>query len=166
MTRICRQLIRAGMARVLPRCLFLTRGPRSARSVCLTFDDGPDPEHTPLILDVLKREGVPATFFVVGRRAARHPDLVRRVAAEGHALGHHSYSHSPPEQTSAGRLVAEVGKTGDVLTRIVGFSPALFRPPHGKVTAAKLWGLWRRGMTVVLWNVDPKDFSCGSADEL
>ena len=70
------------------------RGPATARGhFALTFDDGPDPENTPRLLDVLDRHRARATFFMVGERAARHPDLVRRVAAAGHEIGNHSFSH-------------------------------------------------------------------------
>jgi peptidoglycan/xylan/chitin deacetylase (PgdA/CDA1 family) len=103
---------------------------------------------------------------LVGRRAAEHADLVRRIVDEGHAVGHHTYTHSDPAATSAGQLAAEIDRTGKVLTEAIGFSPRLFRPPHGRLTPAKLWRLWRIGVSVALWNVDPRDFACGSAAEL
>ena len=154
------------MAATLPRRLFLVSGPASSGCACLTFDDGPDPRHTPRLLDVLGEHGVRATFFVIGRQAERHPDLVRRMAAEGHAVGHHSFYHTDPHLTPARRLVAEARHTAQVLGEIIGRRPTLFRPPLGKLTPLKLCGLWAAGQTVVLWNVDPKDFSCGSGDEL
>ncbi len=160
-----RQLVRRGMAFALPRHFFLVQGPRNSGSVCLTFDDGPHPEHTPRLLDVLGRHGIAATFFVVGQQAERYPELVRRLAAEGHVVGHHSYSHSEPRLTSARQLSQEVCQTRDLLARVLGQAPILFRPPHGKLTGAKLWRLWRAGQTVVLWNVDPKDYSLRSACE-
>jgi peptidoglycan/xylan/chitin deacetylase (PgdA/CDA1 family) len=132
----------------------------------LTFDDGPHPEHTPAVLDVLKKEEVGATFFLLGDRARRFPGLVRRIAAEGHLIGHHSFSHSEPGRTSARQLLDEVSRTQDVLTALVGRPSPWFRPPKGKLTAAKLVRLWRAGQTVVLWNVDPKDYSCQSPQEV
>jgi len=164
--RTCRRLVRACLGGLLPARRFLVRGPRAGDSVCLTFDDGPHPEHTPVLLDMLRREGVPATFFVIGRRAAEFPELVRRMVDEGHAVGHHTYSHSDPAETTARKMAAEINQTSNVLVRAIGFSPTLFRPPHGRLTPAMLWRLWRIGMTVVLWNVDLRDFACGSADEL
>jgi peptidoglycan/xylan/chitin deacetylase (PgdA/CDA1 family) len=154
-----RQLLRSGLAEMLPPRLFLVRGPRRSRSVCLTFDDGPHPEHTPPLLNVLQERNVPATFFVVGDKVEQYPNLVRRIVADGHALGHHSFSHGDPNRTSARQLREEVRKTKALLTTLLGKAPDLFRPPHGKLTAGKLWNLWRDGQTVVLWNVDPKDFS-------
>jgi peptidoglycan/xylan/chitin deacetylase (PgdA/CDA1 family) len=147
------------MAATIPRRLFLVSGPAHARAVCLTFDDGPHPEHTPRLLDRLAALEVVATFFVVGERAARHPDLVRRVVAEGHALGHHSWSHGDPEVTSAQALADEARRTEALLASLTGQRPRLFRPPHGKLTAAKAARLWARRQTIVLWNRDPKDFA-------
>jgi peptidoglycan-N-acetylglucosamine deacetylase len=156
---IWRQSLRRGMTATLPRRLFMTSGPKGCGATCLTFDDGPHPEHTPRLLDVLARLGVRATFFVVGCRAERHPDLVRRMAVEGHEVGNHSFSHPAPGSITTGQTIAEARRTNTLLAELTGRSPALFRPPHGKVTAGVLWRLCRAGLTVVLWNVDPKDFS-------
>jgi peptidoglycan-N-acetylglucosamine deacetylase len=161
-----RQTVRAGLARLLPRRMYIVRGPRRLRTICLTFDDGPAAETTPRVLDVLAAEGARATFFVIGREAAAHPDLVRRIAAEGHALGHHSYHHSPPHQTSSAALLAEVRQSRELLQQITGQAPSLFRPPLGKLTSGKLAGLWGLRQTVVLWNRDPRDYACQSAREL
>jgi peptidoglycan/xylan/chitin deacetylase (PgdA/CDA1 family)/glycosyltransferase involved in cell wall biosynthesis len=161
-----RQRLRGLMTTVLPRRLFLVRGPQRCDSVCLTFDDGPHPEHTSRLLDTLKQLGARATFFIIGRNAQRYPDLLRRMAVEGHAIGNHSYSHGEPQRTSARELVEEARQTADLVAKIVGQGTRLFRPPHGKLTAAKAWRLWRTKQTIVLWNVDPKDFACKSAEEL
>jgi peptidoglycan/xylan/chitin deacetylase (PgdA/CDA1 family) len=132
----------------------------------LTFDDGPDPEHTPILLDVLKSLGVVGTFFVIGQQARKYPDLVRRIAAEGHLVGHHSYSHAEPSQTTSGQLLDEVHITRRLLTDLLGKPPVYFRPPHGKLTVAKLWSLWRARQTIVLWNVDPRDWASHSSHEV
>ncbi len=149
------------MTAVLPRRLFMTSGPPSTRSVALTFDDGPDPDHTPAVLDRLRALGVRATFFVIGQKAEAQPALMARIAEEGHEIGHHSWSHAPPEETSAFELVSEARRTSAALGRLVGKRPCLYRPPYGKLTPGKLLGLWGLGQTVVLWNRDPRDF--GSA---
>jgi peptidoglycan/xylan/chitin deacetylase (PgdA/CDA1 family) len=154
------------MSRALPRRLLLVAGPHRSRTVCLSFDDGPHPEHTPRLLDVLDEHRVPATFFVIGQNAERYPKLIERIAAEGHDLGNHSYFHREPTETSPQALLEEVRRTAGLLREIIGRSTSLVRPPHGKVTAAKFWALWRAGQTVVLWNRDPKDFACESAETL
>jgi peptidoglycan/xylan/chitin deacetylase (PgdA/CDA1 family) len=161
-----RQWARRWLAAALPRRRLLVSGPPGRAEVCLTFDDGPDPEHTPRVLDALRDHGARATFFVVGSRAERYPDLVRRAAAEGHAVGGHSYHHGTPEETSARQLAEEARRTSRLVGGLLGRPPTVFRPPHGKLTAAKLWALWRAGQTIVLWNVDPKDFLCRSPSEL
>ena len=161
-----RQLVRRGMAASLPRRLFMTSGPPADRTVALTFDDGPDPAHTPAVLDRLRARGVHATFFVVGRKAEAYPTLLQRIAAEGHEIGHHSWSHGEPQETSAAELVREARRTSALLERVVGRRPSLFRPPHGKLTPGKLLGLWSLGQTVVLWNRDPKDFASGAVEPI
>ena len=154
------------MTAALPRRLFMTSGPPESRALALTFDDGPDPTHTPAVLDRLRALGVRATFFVVGRRAEAYPGLVARIAEEGHAVGHHSWRHDPPHLTSARTLVAEARRTSALLLPLVGARPRLYRPPHGKLTPAKLLGLWALGQTVVLWNRDPKDFTRAAPEPL
>jgi peptidoglycan/xylan/chitin deacetylase (PgdA/CDA1 family) len=154
------------MAAGLPRRMFMVSGPADSRAVSLTFDDGPHPEHTPALLDRLAAQGIRATFFVLGRNAAEHPDLVRRMAAEGHDVGHHSFTHGEPTATSALDLISESRRTARLLAELLGRPPRLFRPPHGKITPGKALGLWATGQTIVLWNQDPKDFSCGSTEAL
>lgn len=161
-----RQFVRRLLQFVLPSRWFLVRGDRRSNSICLTFDDGPHPVHTPQVLDVLRALNVPATFFVVGKCVEENPDLVKRIVAEGHALGHHSFLHSNPSQTSASRLLSELRETQSLLRIILGRGCHFFRPPHGKLTVRKAIGLWREGQTIVLWNVDPKDFRCQSKQEL
>jgi peptidoglycan/xylan/chitin deacetylase (PgdA/CDA1 family) len=161
-----RQLLRRGMSAGLPRRLFMVSGPTDSRSVSLTFDDGPHPTHTPALLDRLAAHRIRATFFVLGRNAEKYPEIVRRMAAEGHDVGHHSFTHGEPAATSALDLVGESRRTARLLGELLGRPPRLFRPPHGKITAGKALGLWATGQTIVLWNQDPKDFSCGSTDAL
>lgn len=161
-----RQAVGRAMSATLPRRLFMTHGPRAARSICLTFDDGPHPVHTSQILDILRDNHVRATFFVVGRHAQVEPELVRRIIREGHALGHHSFFHGEPAKTSTSQLREEVCKTQAFFAQTVERHSQLFRPPHGKLTLTKLLSLWCAGQSVVLWNRDPKDFGLGSAVRL
>ena len=106
--------------------------PAPANEVAFTFDDGPDPEITPQILALLARHGAQATFFVVGSRAEQHPDLVRRILAEGHAVGSHTYSHSNAFHFgSPNRQRDDVERGITVVHAITGSAPRLFRPPQG-----------------------------------
>jgi peptidoglycan/xylan/chitin deacetylase (PgdA/CDA1 family)/glycosyltransferase involved in cell wall biosynthesis len=161
-----RQILRRTLTAVLPRRSFLTSGPPGSAEICLTFDDGPHPEHTPALLDMLQKLGVRATFFLVGERAAAHPDLVRRIVAEGHEIGNHTWSHQHPLTLSSAEFVSEVRRADALLAELSGRSPALFRPPHGKLTAWQMCQAWRLRQTIVLWNHDPKDYARTSADDL
>lgn len=107
--------------------------PRDAdRAIAFTFDDGPDPVATPRVLDLLAQHGAHATFFVVGCRAVEHPELVRRIVAEGHAIGSHTYHHSHAFHfRSARSMRIDVERGIEAVARITGLSPVLFRPPQG-----------------------------------
>jgi len=148
------------MAAVLPRNLFMVKGPSSGGTVCLTFDDGPHPINTPPLLDMLKSHGVSATFFLIGKNVQQHPDLVRRIVSEGHVVGHHTFHHSKPGLMSSGQLMDEIRQTDALFSDILGRPVRLFRPPWGKLTASKFVKLWAGRKTVVLWNVDPRDCEC------
>jgi peptidoglycan/xylan/chitin deacetylase (PgdA/CDA1 family) len=113
----------------------VTFGPRDARGVALTFDDGPDPRSTPEILDMLDQAEAKATFFVIGHKAEEHPDLVEEIAERGHAIGVHSYAHNRLfSLQSPKRVRADLQRTIDVLQRITGERPRLFRAPIGHIS--------------------------------
>lgn len=156
-----RQLAKSATASLLPPTWLMTRcpSPDDALTVALTFDDGPHPEHTPRLLDVLAEIGVSGTFFVVGEHASRHPRLIQRILQAGHAIGNHTWSHSEPSKTSATQFINEVRQTRQLIQDVTGQDCRLMRPPKGKLTLAKTIGLWREQQTIVLWNVDPKDFA-------
>lgn len=109
----------------------LGRLPTDAREVALTFDDGPNPDATPAILDTLARAGVHATFFILGRHAERWPALVRRVHDEGHAIGNHGYYHRKLHFKSPGYVRDDLTRGADAIAQACGARPALFRAPHG-----------------------------------
>ena len=134
------------------------RARRAGRRVALTFDDGPDPQRTPAVLDLLARQGVRATFFVVGARAEAHPELVRRMVAEGHVVGNHSYTHSWRfPLRSLGRTMEELRRTGEVLHRITGRQPRLFRPPFGVTNPTIARAVRRLGLDPVGWSIRSLD---------
>jgi peptidoglycan/xylan/chitin deacetylase (PgdA/CDA1 family) len=161
-----RQRVKSLMGATCPPRMLIASGPVAGGSVCLTFDDGPHSENTPRVLDVLGEHGVPATFFVIGERAERHPDLVVRAAREGHAVGNHTFFHREPSETSAAALLGEVRTTRRLLAELLGRPTGLFRPPKGVVSVAKLLRLWAARQTVVLWDTNPLDYRAKSADEV
>lgn len=101
------------------------------RAVALTFDDGPNPDATPLILDALRDRGVKATFFILGRHAERWPELVKRVADEGHAIGNHGYFHRKLHLKSPAYVREDLTLGTEMIARASGSYPRLFRAPHG-----------------------------------
>jgi peptidoglycan/xylan/chitin deacetylase (PgdA/CDA1 family) len=104
----------------------------SKKPVALTFDDGPDPDVTPRILETLKEKGVKATFFVIGKKAEKYPELLRRIDEEGHTVANHSYSHhSLIAFFSENRLRQDLTRCNEIITSILGKSPVFFRPPFG-----------------------------------
>jgi peptidoglycan/xylan/chitin deacetylase (PgdA/CDA1 family) len=129
------------------------------RAVALTFDDGPNPDATPLILDALRARGVKATFFVLGRHAERWPDLVKRVADEGHSIGNHGYYHRKLHLKSPAYVRDDLARGTAMIERAAGVHPALFRAPHGFrspwVTAiARSLGQRTVGWSLGVWDSD------------
>jgi len=137
-----------------PACAW--RGPRGARRVALTFDDGPDPVWTPRLLDALGQAGVRGTFFLVGERAERAPALVRRMVAEGHEIGNHSWSHRSLWMCGPRVTAREIGRAHDRLASLTGVPPRHFRPPWGMVNAAMFPALRRVGERCVFWSLQPE----------
>jgi peptidoglycan/xylan/chitin deacetylase (PgdA/CDA1 family) len=128
------------------------------RSVCLTFDDGPNPLVTPLILRILAKAGVKATFFLVGTRCQEYPRLVAQIAAEGHEIGNHTFSHRPGTSLSPGELLAEVRATDDLICDLTGRHTRRFRPPGGRAQPDALRAIDAAGYTTVLWSENTGDW--------
>lgn len=106
------------------------RGPRD-RGLYLSFDDGPNPRATGRILQVLERERVPATFFMIGRYVERYPELARAVAAAGCGIGNHTYTHPRLALLGPGRIAQEIGRAHNAIVELTGVRPRAFRAPHG-----------------------------------
>jgi peptidoglycan/xylan/chitin deacetylase (PgdA/CDA1 family) len=132
------------------------RGSRGVLHAALTFDDGPDPAWTPRVLDALARDGVRATFFLVGERAARCPDTVRAIVDAGHEIASHGWSHRSLWLCGPRRTALEIDRAQDTLGAIVGTPPRFFRPPWGMVNAAMFPVLRARGLRPVLWSIQPE----------
>lgn len=138
------------------------------RRIALTFDDGPDPVWTPKVLDVLARHGVRGTFFVTGRAAATSPELLRRIVAEGHALGNHSVSHQNLSAVPGWRTRFEISGNAAVLARLSGQAVEIVRPPYdggiggavGDEAKAILWAQ-RLGYQVASYDHDTHDWAYG-----
>jgi len=133
-------------------------GNRHKKSVCLTFDDGPDGLVTPLILDILKENKVKAAFFVVGSKAEKHPEILERIDREGHVIGGHSYSHHFFfDLFSARKMKEELKHTSEYILQVTGRKIRLFRPPYGVTNPAMARVIKDLGLSSIGWSLKSKD---------
>lgn len=143
---------------VVPRCaLFgpmITSLPPGNPGVCLTIDDGPDPNTTPVLLDLLDEHQAKAVFFVIGERAAKHPELVREIARRGHVVGNHSQTHPAGSfwRLRPWTLWEEVAGCQQTLRNILGQAPVWFRPPVGHHNLFLASILRALGLSMMIWN--------------
>jgi peptidoglycan/xylan/chitin deacetylase (PgdA/CDA1 family) len=139
-------------------CTARCAGPPMSQQVCLTFDDGPDPAITPDILHILQRYGYVATFFVVARKAAQHPDICRRALAKGHTIACHDLTHSYLSNVRfTGRAYTEIKQALTIITEVIGRRPMLYRPPVGLMNPHIARALSRLGLHCVGWNRSTRD---------
>jgi len=136
----------------------VTRGPSGGDRVALTFDDGPHPEHTPAILDALADAGAGATFFCVGRHLDAHPEVARRLRADGHELGNHSYEHAYTLNfRGVAAMTAEIKRGEAAVPRAGGQKRPLYRPPVGLKNPPLSRVAQRLELTVVTWSLHSRD---------
>jgi peptidoglycan-N-acetylglucosamine deacetylase len=127
--------------------------------IAMTFDDGPSAENTPRLLEMLKQRNIKATFFLIGQNAASNPEVVRRILADGHEIGNHSWTHPQLSKLSDDRVTAEITKTQEAIKSASGFTPTLLRPPYGAITPRQReWIENQFGLNIILWSVDPFDW--------
>ena len=144
------------------------RSVSTTEKVCaLTFDDGPDPRTTPIILDALKKHGVQATFFVVGSKVLKNAGLIRRIHQEGHDLGNHTYSHARISFCSKKKMLREIKATQKALLKVVPSVCNFFRPPHGRFMGEQKEILEKHThLKTIMWDVCPNDWTLNSTDTL
>jgi peptidoglycan/xylan/chitin deacetylase (PgdA/CDA1 family) len=134
-------------------------GSPNLKEIAITFDDGPHPQYTPRLLDILKQYDVRATFFVVGEKAEESPNLIRAEIAGGHSVGNHTYHHVSLTKIPEEYVPTEIKACGEVLKSITGKSPHLFRPPGGDYDQQVAVDAGALGYTTVLWTDDPGDYA-------
>ena len=130
---------------------------RTHKCVALTFDDGPL-SHTPAMLDLLAKEKVHATFFVIGENVKDRPDLVKKMVKAGHAVGSHSYSHPDLTKLTAAQIRSQLTSTSALITQATGMPVTLMRPPYGASNPTVRSVDKELGLTQILWSVDPTDW--------
>lgn len=138
--------------------------------VYLTFDDGPDPENTSAVLDILKKHGIKATFFTVGNQIEKHPEILRRIYEEGHAIGNHSYNHVYRElYQSANAYVTQLRHTDEIIKKIIGVRPRISRAPGGSAGSfnKEYWETLKKlGYIEIGWNISSGDASSAKASRI
>ena len=131
--------------------------------IALTFDDGPSPSCTPVLLDGLRERGVHVTFFVIGMNVEQYPEIVKREFDEGHIVGNHTYHHVEITRLDGVTAKEEIDKTSSAVEKITGFPTEYMRPP---------FGAWQKNLEMemqvipVLWDVDPLDWTTVNEDEI
>lgn len=131
------------------------------KKIALTFDDGPNAKYTEKLLEGLKERGVQATFFLLGERVELSPDIVKKMHADGHLIGNHSYEHVNLSTLSDEAAIVQVNKTNEAIYKVTGEFPEYIRPPYG------CWKSnldYKTTMIEVLWNVDPLDWKTDNAN--
>ena len=131
-----------------------------AKKVALTFDDGPNPDYTEILLEGLEQRDVKATFFLLGEEAEKYPEIVEQIHEKGHMIGVHSYEHVNLAGLSEAAAMEQVNKTNDIIEKLTGERAEFIRPPYG---------CWKEGldkktsMIEVLWDIDPRDWATTNA---
>lgn len=136
-----------------------TRVPVSGNFVAITFDDGPHPQNTPRLLNMLRERNIRATFYVIGRSVDLYPQIVRRCVTEGHEIGNHSHTHRLLSKLSDAEVRTDLARCRDSIQRAAGVRPRTMRPPYGGLTMRQRdWVHSEFGYPTILWSVDPLDW--------
>jgi peptidoglycan-N-acetylglucosamine deacetylase len=131
----------------------------SGNYIAMTFDDGPHPQNTPRLLDMMAARNIKATFYVIGRSVDTHPDVLRRTVAEGHEIGNHSYTHPLLSKLSDSQVLQEMRRCHEAVGRAAGVSMRTMRPPYGGLLQAQRELVHREfGYPTIMWAVDPLDW--------
>ncbi len=134
------------------------------KAIALTFDDGPNAVNTLELLEVLEKHKAKATFFVLGNKAEKQPDMLKKMTQAGHEIGNHSYSHADFNGKSDEFILEEIKKTNDIINQITGHTPKFFRPPGGYLSYAMVDLTKQEGLTIGYWTwqQDSKDWRDGT----
>ncbi len=145
---------------------FYLKGNTGDYKIALTFDDGPDNLYTPMVLDILKKYNVPATFFLMGKRVENNPEIVKRILQAGHIIGNHSWSHIAFTKISRARVEEETSSTEKLIADITGKNTSLLRLPEGAISVDVVNELKDMGYKVIHWSVDSRDWLDRDVDQI
>ncbi|MCH9659636.1 MAG: polysaccharide deacetylase family protein [Bacteroidetes bacterium] len=146
------------VARMFPKRIWAF--PNTSKNIYLTFDDGPIPQVTPWVLDVLKEFQAKATFFCIGDNIKKHPKVFEKLIFEGHSVGNHTFHHLNGWKTSTTQYLNNVAQVQRYLPKGL-----LFRPPYGKIKSSQAKELIKKGYTIVMWDVLSADFDTDISEE-
>ncbi|HHY60550.1 MAG TPA: polysaccharide deacetylase family protein [Clostridia bacterium] len=146
--------------------LVFNQGDPKEKKVALTFDDGPDAVTTVQILDILKEHNVKATFFVIGKRAEVDEAVLKRMADEGHVIGNHTWNHPNLMKLDEARIAEEILKVEELVEKVVGYRPKLFRSPYGSLSRENVKQVANLGCYIIAWNVDSLDWKGLSGEQV
>lgn len=132
--------------------------PNKEKKIYLTFDDGPIPEVTPWVLNVLKQYNVKATFFCIGDNVRKYPEVFKQIISEGHQIANHSFNHLNGWQTNSGKYIENVLEAENEISKYTNSSLKLFRPPYGKIKPNQSYKLRKLGFKIIMWDVLSKDY--------
>lgn len=144
----------------------LNRGSSERKWIALTFDDGPDDRFTPKILNILRKEKVPATFFVLGKQVQQNPTVLKRIVREGHLLGNHFENHQDLRKVSTNTVIEELQETDRLVYKLTKKRMGLIRPPFGAIDTRIKQIAASQGTKMVLWSVDPKDWTGRTSEQI
>ena len=143
----------------------LRKGAPNKKWIALTFDDGPNPKYTPLLLDILKKYKVSATFFLTGKFAALNPELVKRIGAEGHLVGCHSYFHHHAWLMPPFITYMDMVKTYELIKKILGYPPSCYRPPWGTFNLFSIIAARKLKLYPAYWSIEAQDWEAKTTVE-
>ncbi|WP_173916894.1 polysaccharide deacetylase family protein [Halobacillus sp. Marseille-Q1614] len=141
-------------------------GDSSKKRIALTFDDGPEDQYTPEILEILKEKDVKATFFVTGKQAKEYPAQLEKIHEDGHVIGNHTWNHPNITELTDKQLNKNVESTAAEIKKVTGSRPDLFRPPFGEMEDRQVKLLDKDGYHSILWTADTKDWMGVSSEEI
>lgn len=141
----------------------MAAGLQEKKKIALTFDDGPDSEYTPMLLDGLASRGVKATFFVIGKQAEEQPEVMQRLVKEGHLIGNHTYHHVDIRNLTESAAKEEILKANEVIAKYTGEEPCFLRPPFGNGSSRLEKDI---EMIQVLWTIDTMDWCCQNESKI
>lgn len=160
-----RQVTVTDLVKLFPK-LITRQGSPKGTSLALTFDDGPDQQYTPQILNTLKKYQIKATFFVIGNQIQKYPDVFKRIIKEGHEVGIHGFQHLKISELPLAKVNYQLSETNKLIMKYGGPKQTIFRPPYGALDPKAADYIGKKGYNIVLWTIDSLDWRSLKKDQV